>query len=339
MRSIKNRQFLLARRPEGIARLNDFQLVETSLPSLKHNDVQFRNILISVDPYQRNLMGNGPSELPSIDLNTPMSGPTIGIVEQSNNADFSIGDYVVTWSGWQERGISDGQDLRKLDPNAAPVSTALGVLGHTGLTAWVGLTKIIQPKVGGTLVVTSAAGSVGSVAAQIARLRGLRVVGIAGGPEKVKYLTEELGLDEAVDYKSVNLKAELERVLPEGIDTLFDNVGGEIFESLMPHFNAEAKVVICGTITGYNDLELPKGPNRLPQLLNLFLYRFIEVRGFSLPDHLSSYPDFLSELTPWVTNGKIKYQEDYVTGFENIPETFLRLFSGSNKGKLIVRVD
>lgn len=259
-----NRQIVLVARPHGKAKHSDFQMTEQAMPSPGEGEVLFRNTLISMDPYQRNLMGNASSELPPIALGQPVWGPTVAVVEQSRNAMFAAGDHVVSWSGWQEYGLSDGSDLRKIDPAAAPLSAALGVLGHTALTAWLGVTKFLAPKPGGTFVVTAAAGAVGSVAAQIGALRGLRVVGIAGGPEKVRYLKDELGLAAAVDYKAPDFAAQLAAALPEGLDALFDNVGGAMFEALMPHFNHHAQIVICGTIAQYDFPGLLEGPDRRP---------------------------------------------------------------------------
>ncbi len=333
-----SRQFALVGRPTGAAQLSDFTLEERLIPDLGEGEVLFRNTLVSVDPYQRNLMGNGSSELPTIDVGSVMPGPTIAVVERSNNPGFAVGEHVQTWSGWQEYAVSNGSDLRKVDPNTAPVSTALGILGHTGLTAWVGMTKFLNAKSGGTIVVTAAAGSVGSMAAQIAKLRGHRVVGIAGGAKKVGFLKNDLGLDDALDYKANDFEQQLERALPDGIDGLYDNVGDYMFEALMEHFNKDARIVIGGTIAGYSDTSYPERGDRLPRLLNLFLYRFIEIRGFSVTDHLDSYPAFLAEATPWVVEGKIKHSEEFVDGFEKIPETFLRLFDGSHDGKLMVRL-
>lgn len=338
MSNRSNRQFLLVSRPEGDAKLSDFELVEKEVPTPGDGEVLFRNTIISVDPYQRNLMGNGSSELPTVDLGTPMQGPTVAVIEESNNPDFAVGDYVQTWSGWQEYATSTGVELRKLDPGVAPLSTSLGVLGHTGLTAWVGMTKFITPKPGGTLVVTAAAGSVGSLAAQMGKLKGMRVVGIAGGAKKVGYLKDELGLDEAVDYKAPDFEEQLKRALPDGIDALYDNVGDYMFEAVMNYFNHHAQIVIGGTIAGYSDTEMPNRADHLPRLLNLFLYRFLQVQGFSVVDHMGSYPDFLAEVTPWVTEGKVKYAEEFASGFENVPETFFRLFSGQHDGKLMVNV-
>lgn len=338
MKTVVNRQFVLASRPQGNAKMSDFERVEHPVAVPGEGEVLFRNTLISLDPYQRNLMGNASSELPPIDIGQTMPGPTVAVVEASNDAGFSIGDHVLTWSGWQEYGLAPGAGLQKVDAAAAPLSAALSVLGHTGLTAWLGVNKFLDPKPGGTFVVTAAAGSVGSIAAQLAKLQGHHVVGIAGGPEKVRYLTEELGLDDAIDYKAPDFAARLKHALPDGLDTLFDNVGGHIFEALMPYFNMKAQIVICGTIAQYGFPGQAEGPNMLPELLKAYLYRFITIRGFSVTDHFDSLPDFLAEVTPLVTQGKLKYAEHFVDGFDNIPDAFLKLFDGRNNGKLIVRV-
>jgi NADPH-dependent curcumin reductase CurA len=338
MNQPSNRQIVLAARPNGNAAPGDFNLVTRPMPSPAEGEVLIRNMLISLDPYHRNLMGNASSELPPIDIGQPMPGPTVAVVEQSRNRDFAVGDQVVSWSGWQEYALSNGADLQKIDTGTAPLSSALGVLGHTGLTAWVGINKFLDPKPGGTFVVTAAAGSVGSIAAQLAKLRGHRVVGVAGGADKVRYLKEELGLDEAIDYKAPDFAAQLANALPNGLDTLFDNVGGHMFEALMPYFNMHAQIVVCGTIAQYGFPGAAEGPNRLPELLKAFLYRFIVIRGFALPDHFDSFPAFLADVAPLVAQGKIKFREDVVDGFENIPDTFLKLFDGRNNGKLIARI-
>jgi len=341
MASFLNRQIVVAARPEGNAKLSDFDVVEREVPALSAGDVLCRNLLISIDPYQRNLMGNAASELPPIALGQPMSGPTVAVVEQSNHPDFAAGDHVVAWSGWQLYGMSDGSDLRKIDPNVAALSTALSVLGHTGFTAWLGITKFMDAKPGTTLVVTAAAGAVGSLAAQLAKLRGMRVVGIAGGQDKVRYLKETLGLDDAVDYKAPDFAEQLSRALPQGLDALLDNVGGRLFEALMPHFNLRAQVVIAGLISQYAQTGNVPGPNRLPELLTLFLYRFINIQSFAMPDHVGDYAQFLDEMTPLVTQGKIRYNEEFVEGFDGIPTAFMRLFdqNNANRGKLIARLN
>lgn len=338
MKNVSNRQFVLAARPDGNAKRSDFKLVTEALRAPGPGEVLLRNTLISLDPYQRNLMGNASSELPPIAIGEAMPGPTVAVVEESHHAGFTAGDHVVTWSGWQEYVVSDGAGLQRIDVSAAPLSASLGVLGHTGLTAWLGVNKFLDPKPGGTFVVTAAAGSVGSIAAQLAKFKGHRVVGIAGGPEKVRYLKEELGLDDAVDYKAPDLAGRLARALPEGLDTLFDNVGGTMFEALMPYFNMKAQIVICGTIAQYGFPGVQQGPDMLPELLKAYLYRFITIRGFSVTDHVDCMPDFFADVAPLVAQGNIRYAEHVVDGFEQIPDAFLRLFDGRNHGKLIARI-
>lgn len=340
MTSKPNRQIVIAKRPNGDARLDDFDFIDGTVAFPAKGEVLTRNLLISIDPYQRSLMGNASTELPAIDLGQPMSGPTVAIVEQSDNPHFAEGDYVVGWSGWQQYGLSDGAELRKIDPGLVPPSTALGVLGHTGLTAWLGISKFMDLKPGSTLVVTAAAGSVGSLAVQLAKLRGVRVVGIAGGADKVRYLKDELGLDDAVDYKAADFTQALDRALPNGLDALLDNVGGQLFEALMPHFNHHAQIVIAGLIVQYAHPGVAAGPNLLPDMLKLFLYRFIQVQGFAMPDHVASFPDFLAEVLPLVAQGKISYSEEFVEGLDSIPTAFLRLYDkrNPNRGKLIARV-
>jgi len=333
-----NRQFVLAARPTGAAKLSDFKLVEKDVPNLKEGEVLVRNTEFSIDPYQRNLMGNGSSEWPSIDIGDPMGGPTIAVVEESRNANFNAGDHVQTWSGWQDYTISNGSDLRKIDPNVAPLSTALGPLGLTGFTAWYGTKKVHDFKPGGTFLVTGAAGAVGSTAAQLMKAAGHRVVGVAGGPEKVAKLKNELGLDEALDYKSGSFEADVKRALPDGIDSFFENVGGSIFPVLMEYFNKDAKMTICGTIADYSEKDMRPGINYLPRLITLIHYRFVSIKAFAVPYVMDTFPEFLAEMTPLVTSGKIKYGEEFVDGFSKIPETFLTLFDGSHSGKkLIVR--
>lgn len=335
-----NRQFVLAARPQGAAKLSDFRLADSKVPPLKEGEVLFRNRLFSIDPYQRNLMGNGSSEWPTIDIGDPMGGPTVAVVEESRNPDFSAGDHVQTWTGWQDYAVSDGSDLRKLDPDVAPLSTALGPLGLTGFTAWYGMTKVHDFKPGGTLVVTGAAGSVGSTAVQLGKLRGYRVVGVAGGARKIAYLKGELGVDEAIDYKAQDFEEQVKRALPDGIDSFFENVGGPIFPVLMEFFNTDAKMTLCGTISDYSDADLPKGTNYLPRLITLIHYRFVNIKAFATPYVMNTFPQFLSEMTPLVTGGKIKYGEEFVDGFDKLPATLLTLFDGSHSGKkLIVRND
>jgi hypothetical protein len=245
---------------------------------------------------------------------------------------------VQSWSGWQTYAVSDGSDLRKIDEATAPLSTALGPLGLIGFTAWYGATKVSEFKPGGTFVVTGAAGAVGSTAAQLMKLRGHRVVGVAGGAEKVAFLKHELGIDEAIDYKTADFKEQVARALPDGIDSFFENVGGPNFPVLMEHFNAHAKMIICGTIADYSNADLPQGTNYLPRLITLIHYRFVDIKAFATPFVMDTFPEFLAEMTPLVVGGKIKYREEFVDGFDKLPETLLTLFDGTHSGKkLIVR--
>ena len=338
LKNILNRQIILATRPVGKATLSDFTVVETPVPELKDGEVLFRNILFSIDPYQRNLMGNGSSEWPSIAIGDPMGGPTVGVVEESKNAAFAVGDHVQSWSGWQKYAVSDGSDLRKLDAAVAPLSTALGPLGLTGFTAWYGTTKVSTFKPGGTFLVTGAAGAVGSTAAQLMKLRGHRVVGVAGGADKIDFLKNELGVDAAIDYKAADVKEQAARALPDGIDGLFENVGGPNFPVLMEHFNPHSKMIISGTIADYSDTKLPQGTNYLPRLITLIHYRFIDIKAFATPYVMDTFAEFLAEMTPLVVSGKIKYREEFVDGFDQLPATLLTLFDGTHSGKkLIVR--
>lgn len=340
MDKTKNRKIILRKRPEGMAKLSDFEIVENELSPIKEGEVLFRNTLISVEPYQRNLMGNGSSEWPTLNIGDTIQGPTVGIIVESNNENFKVGDYVQSWSGWQNYAISDGNDLRKLNPDVAPLSTSLGPLGLNGFAAWYGMTKLHDFKPNGTLVVTGAAGSVGSIAAQLGKLRGHRVVGVAGGLEKVNYLKDELGLDVALDYRSVDFENQVKKALPDGIDSFYENVGGSIFPILMEYFNQDSKMTVCGTISDYNSNELSEGINYLPRLITIIHYRFLSIKAFATPYVMDTMSEFLEEVTPLVQNNKIKYREEFVDGFEKLPETFLTLFDGSHSGKkLIVRID
>lgn len=333
-----SRRFVLASRPDGAAKLDNFELVEGLIPSPAEGEILFRNTLFSIDPYQRNLMGNGSSEWPPIEIGDIMQGPTVAVVEQSRNPAFAVGDYVQTWSGWQEYALSDGSDLRKIDPNTAPLSTALGPLGLTGFTAWYGMTKLHDFKPGGTLLVTGAAGSVGSAAVQLGKLRGYRVVGVAGGPAKTAFIKEEYGLDAVIDYKAADFEAQVQNALPDGIDAFYENVGGPMFPVLMEYFNPYAKMTISGTISNYSEKRLPEGTDYLPRLIGLIHYRFIDIKAFAVPFVLGTFPEFLAEMTPLVADGRIKYGEEFIDGFEKLPETLFTLFDGTHSGKkLIVR--
>lgn len=334
-----NRQILLAARPHGAPRPSDFEIVERPVPVPGDGEVLIRNLLVSLDPYNRIIMGNADSDQPPIAIGDPMFGFTVGVVEQSNVAAFAPGDHVASMSGWQDYAVSDGSDLRALDPDAAPLSASLGILGHTGLTAWIGLTTIIDLKPAGTLVVTAAAGAVGSAAAQIGKIRGYRVVGVAGGPQKYRHLLDDLGLDAAVDYKATDFTEQLARAVPDGIDTVFENVGASMVEALLPHLNVKAQIAVCGVMSQITRTQAPDGRDRLPDLLRAVLYRDLTIRGFSTPDYWDSYPAFLSEAAPWVAEGKLRYAEHTIDGLEAIPAAFPAMFEGGVVGKMIAKIN
>jgi NADPH-dependent curcumin reductase CurA len=333
-----NRQIVLAARPHGNPKPTDFDLVEVPVPVPGDGEVLIRNVLVSLDPYNRIIMGNANSDQPPIEVGDPMFGFTVAIVEQSNNPAFSVGDHVGSMSGWQDYAVSDGSDLRPIDPKVAPLSANLGVLGMTGLTAWVGLTKIIDPKPGGTLVVTAAAGAVGSAASQIGRLRGYRVVGVAGGPEKSRHLLEDLGLDVAVDYKAPDFAARLARAVPDGIDTVYENVGAPMVAALLPHLNLKAQIASGGVTSAITATETSAGPDRLPDLMRAVLYKDLTIRGFSVPDYFDCYPGLLAELAPALAEGKVRYAEHFIDGLEAIPEAFPDMFQGRVTGKMIAKI-
>ncbi|MDT0541374.1 MULTISPECIES: NADP-dependent oxidoreductase [Streptomyces] len=333
-----NRQIVLAARPHGDPKASDFAIVEAALPVPGDGQVLTRNILLSLDPYNRIIMGNANSDQPSLNIGDPMFGFTIAVIEQSNNPAFAVGDHVAGMSGWQDYAVSDGSDLRKIDPEAAPLSANLGVLGMTGLTAWVGLTKIINPKPGGTLVVTAAAGAVGTAAAQIGKLRGYRVVGVAGGPEKSRHLLEDLGLDAALDHKAPDFAEQLAHAVPDGIDTVYESVGASMFGALLPHLNLKAQFAVGGVMSQITRTQAFEGPDRLPDLLRAVLYKNLTIRGFSVPDHFDSYPAFLADLAPAVAEGKLRYAEHIVEGLENIPASFPEMFQGRIMGKMIAKI-
>lgn len=333
-----NRQITLAARPHGNPRESDFTIVESAVPVPGDGEVLIRNLLVSLDPYNRIIMGQANSEVDPIDIGATMFGFTVGIVEQSNNPAYAVGDHVGSMTGWQDYAVSDGTDLRPVDVDAAPLSSHLGVLGMTGLTAWVGLTKIIEPKPGGTLVVTAAAGSVGSAAAQIGKLRGQRVVGIAGGAEKARHLLEDLGLDAAVDYKAADFAEQLAAAVPDGIDTVYESVGSFMVAALLPHLNMKAQIVVGGVMSQIAHTGEFEGPDQLPDLLRAVLYRDLTIRGFSTPDYFDCYAELQADLGPAVTAGDIHQAEHILDGLESIPAAFPDMFNGRVTGKLIARI-
>ncbi len=338
MSTLINRQVVLAARPHGEPKESDFRLVEVPVPQPGPGQMLLHTIYLSLDPYMRGRMSAGPSYVAPTEIGEVMGGGTVCRVEASNIPAFQVGDVVDAFSGWQEYDVSDGRGVRKLDPSLAPISTALGVLGMPGLTAWAGLANIGQPKAGETLVVAAASGAVGSVVGQLAKLKGCRAIGVAGGERKCRYVVDELGFDDCIDHRRGDFPDALQAACPKGIDVYFENVGGAVFDAVLPLLNAFARLPICGLIAHYNATEPPSGIDRIPLLMRQVLVKRLTIRGFLVFDFANQQPDFLAEVGPLVRDGCIKYREDIVEGLENAPRALIGLLRGENFGKVIVRV-
>jgi hypothetical protein len=329
-----NRQILLKTRPTAAPSAANFELVETPAPEPKEGEILLKTLYLSLDPYMRGRMNDGPSYAAPAEVGQPMVGGTVSEVVASRNAGFAVGDIVGSYVGWQEYAVSNGAGLTKLDRNVVkPLSLALGLLGMPGMTAYAGLMEIGQPKPGETVVVSAASGAVGSVVGQLAKLKGCRAVGIAGGPEKCKFVVEQLGFDACVDHKGDNLRERIAAACPKGIDVYFENVGGAVQRALWPLFNNFARVPVCGLIAAYNDPAPQAGPD-----LRSILTKRMTVRGFIVTDLWPKFPNAHAELAAWYHDGKIKYREDVVEGLEKAPPSFLGLLQGKNFGKLVVKV-
>lgn len=330
-----NKQVLLAARPSGFPKETDFRFAETAIPVPADGEFLVAAAYLSVDPYMRGRMNAARSYAPPVELGQVMTGGVVGKIIESKNPRFAEGDYVVGQFGWQQYAISDGKGVRKVDPALAPISTSLGVLGMPGLTAYFGLLAIGQAKSAETVVVSGAAGAVGSYVGQIARIQGCRAVGIAGTEDKIQWLTGELGFDAAFNYKTTSdYRAKLLELCPNGIDVYFDNVGGAITDAVFTLLNPLARVAICGQISQYN-LDHPE-PG--PRLLPLILTRQVKVEGFLVFQFAARYEEALMKLTEWVNTGKLKYREDVAQGIENAPGAFLGMLKGQNTGKQLVKI-
>jgi NADPH-dependent curcumin reductase CurA len=327
-----NRQILLVSRPQGAASVDNFKLVETPLQPLTEGQVRVRNHFLSLDPYMRGRMDDSKSYSASQPLNEVMIGGTVGEVVESKNPKFAIGDKVVGSYGWQEFGTSDGKGLRKVDDTHIPLSTYLGPVGMPGVTAWLGLNKIIEPKAGETVVVSAASGAVGSVVGQLAKAAGCRAVGIAGGADKCRYVTETLGFDACIDYKAGNLHDDLKAALPNGADGYFENVGGEILDAVLSRMNAFGRIALCGMIASYDGSPMPL---KKPALL---LTQRLKVQGFIVSESPEVWPEALTQLGGLVAQKKLQYRETIAQGLENAPEAFLGLLKGKNFGKQLVKL-
>jgi len=334
-----NRRIVLASRPHGAPTAENFRLEETAVPTPAAGQLLLRIIHLSLDPYMRGRMSDAPSYAPPVEVGDVMVGGTVARVEASQHPDYKEGDLVLSYSGWQDYALSDGTGLTKLDASLSKPSYALGLVGMPGFTAYTGLLDIGQPKAGETVVVAAATGAVGSVVGQIAKLKGCHVVGIAGGVDKCRYAVDELGFDACIDHRSADFPQQLAAVCAKGIDVYFENVGGAVFDAVLPLLNTHARVPVCGLVARYNDTDLPDGPDRLSLLTRTILTRRIKMQGFIIFDHYAhGYEAFFSEMRGWIKAGKIKFREDIVDGLENAPQAFIGLLEGKNFGKLIVNV-
>jgi NADPH-dependent curcumin reductase CurA len=329
-----NRQWRLAARPEGLIKTSDFNWVEEPVRELSGGEILVRNIYLSLDPANRGWVREGPSYVEPVGLGDVMRGLTIGVVEESRNDRFSVGDIVSGTVGWQDYAISDGSDQRVIDPGPLPLTAFLGLFGMVGLTAYFGLLDIGKPKVGETLVVSGAAGAVGSIVGQIGKVIGCRVVGIAGSDTKCAWLTDDLGFDAAINYKTENVARKLHKHCPDGIDVIFENVGGEILDAELMWINDFARVALCGLISGYNAAERAPGPSNFAMVL----VRRARVQGFIVIDYMDRAGEAIAKLREWYTEGRLKYKVDVYDGLETAPENINRLFDGSHDGKLIIKV-
>ncbi|WP_325948640.1 NADP-dependent oxidoreductase [Pseudomonas putida] len=329
-----NRRFLLAKRPVGAVRRDDFSFETVPAEQPGEGQVLVRNLYLSLDPAMRGWMNEGKSYIPPVALGQVMRALGVGEVVASNHPGYQPGDYVSGALGVQDYFTGEPQGMHKIDPNLAPLPRYLSALGMTGMTAYFALLEVGQPKAGDTVVISGAAGAVGSIVGQIAKIKGCRVVGIAGGAEKCQYLKDELGFDGVIDYKAEDVLAGLKRECPKGVDVYFDNVGGDILDAVLTRINFKARIVICGAISQYNNKEAVKGPaNYLSLLVNR-----ARMEGFVVMDYTKDYGKAALEIAGWLASGQVKSKEDVVEGLETFPETLLKLFSGENFGKLVLKV-
>lgn len=334
-----NRQIVLAERPKGEPTASTLKLVEADIPAAGDNQMLLRTEYLSLDPYMRGRMSDAPSYAAPVEIGGVMVGGTIAQVLESNLDNFKVGDYVLSFNGWQDYAVSDGTAVNNLGQSFEHRSWALGILGMPGFTAWAGLKHIGEPKPGETIVVAAATGPVGATVGQMGKILGCRVVGVAGGPEKCAYAVDELGFDACIDHKADDFAEQLATANPDGIDVYFENVGGKVLDAVIPLLNANARVPVCGLVSQYNATALPDGPDRMNWLMGQVLRKKIKLQGFIIFDDFGHlYPDFAKEMGEWVEQDKIKYREDMIDGLENAVDAFIGLLKGENFGKRVIRV-
>lgn len=330
-----NKLILLAKRPDGKPTLDDFKFVEEEMPSASSDQILLKTLYVSVDPYLRGRMTDAKSYVPPFELNKPVQSAVVAEVVESNTGSFMKGDFVTGLLDWKEFQLSDGKGLNKVDADVADLSAYLGILGMTGLTAYLGLTEIGRPKQGETLVVSGAAGAVGSVVGQIGKILGCRVIGIAGSDDKIEQLKSKFGFDAGVNYKTTKDMAKaIADAAPEGVDVYFDNVGGEVSDAVLSNINKFGRVPVCGAISSYNDTEVSMGPRVQPILVK----NSVLMQGFIVSNYADKFPEGIEQLSRWLQEGRLTYTETIVDGFDQIPQAFIDLFEGKNNGKMVVKV-
>lgn len=330
-----NKTIILNSRPVGKPQQSDFKMIEEEMPEIKEGEILLKSKFVSVDPYLRGRMSDAKSYVPSFELQKAMSSGVVAEVTASQNDRFKEGDFVSGMLEWKEFQISSGENLLKIDKETAPLSNYLGVLGMTGLTAYFGLTEIGKPKEGETMVVSGAAGAVGSIVGQIGKIMGCHVIGIAGTDEKVEMLKSEFGFDEAINYNTTNdLTKAIAAAAPNGVDVYFDNVGGSISDSVHTNINRLGRVIVCGAISAYNDTSAPQGP----RVEHYLIRKSALMQGFIVSNYAEKFPGGMKHLSQWLSKGKLHSTETIVEGFENIPQAFIDLFDGKNTGKMIVKI-
>ena len=331
--SNRSQEIQLASRPAGMPEAANFDLVETAMPSAGEGQALVRNVYMSVDPYMRGRMRDIQSYTPPFQIGAALDGGAVGVVEESNSDALSPGDLVSNRFGWRSHFAAPARELQKIDTHGAPLSAFLGVLGMPGMTAYVGLLDLGEPKEGETVFVSAAAGAVGSLVGQIAKIKGCRAVGSAGSADKVEHLTSDLGYDAAFDYHG-DLNGSLGETCPDGIDVYFENVGGATLEAVLLHMNMFGRIPVCGMISQYNADRPQPGPTTLMAIIP----KRLKLQGFIVSDHLDRRADFVRDVATWMAEGKVAYRETIVSGLENAPEAFMGLFRGKNTGKMVVQI-
>lgn len=338
MKEEQGKRIILTERPQAMPTEEHLKIEPMAVPSPKDGQMLLRTLYLSLDPYMRGRMSAAKSYVEPVAVGAPMEGGTVSEVVDSRLEGFQPGDIVLAHSGWQTHALSDGSVETKIDPQQAPLSYHLGVMGMPGFTAYVGLLELGRPQAGETVVISAASGAVGQVVGQIARQKGCRVVGVAGSEAKCAYLEDELGLDAAVNHRTGDFPEALAEACPAGIDVYFESVGGRVLNAVLPHLNEFSRMPVCGLIAHYNDATAPPGPNHLPGFMRTVLTKRVTVRGFIQFDFAQLRPQFLEDMTAWLREGKIVYKEDVVSGLENTVTAFQGLLEGRNFGKLVIKL-